>query len=270
TLAELAGLRLLPGPVLDGLSLAPVLRGEGTVPEDRTLCVNYSRMPGGTDYPTPDAASVMRIEGAAVLWKRWRLIEGTALYDLDTDPGQARDVAAEHPDVVRLLRARLEAWWRDVEPVANQVQRVVIGSDAENPMTLSACEWRDVFVDQQRQVRVAERKNGYWHLQVARAGTYTFELRRWPRESGLTLRQACPAARLFDGDLAEGVALPIARARILVARQRQAVDLTPADDAATFNVHLDAGPTLLHTWFDDDRGQPLCGAYYVGVERQGP
>ena len=28
-------------------------------------------------------------------------------------------------------------------------QRVVIGSDRENPMMLTACEWLDVFIDQQ-------------------------------------------------------------------------------------------------------------------------
>ena len=44
----------------------------------------------------------------------------------------------------------LDAWWAEVEPVANQPQRIIIGSDAENPMLLSACEWQDVFVDQQR------------------------------------------------------------------------------------------------------------------------
>ncbi len=39
------------------------------------------------------------------------------------------------------------------------------------------------------------------------------------------------------------------------------------DEAAVFTVQLDAGPTLLHTWFDDERNQPICGAYYVYVCR---
>lgn len=32
-------------------------------------------------------------------------------------------------------------------------------------------------------------------------------------------------------------------------------------------VDFQAGKALLHTWFDDANGQPLCGAYYVTVER---
>ncbi len=47
-----------------------------------------------------------------------------------------------------------------------QVQRVVIGNDRENPMLLTACEWLDVFIDQQSQVRNGELKNGVWHLVV--------------------------------------------------------------------------------------------------------
>lgn len=268
TLIEFCGLEPPAELRLDGISLSPVLRGAEQVPEDRMLTVNYSRMPGELDYPTPDSPSFIRREGAAVLWKRWRLLEGTALYDLDSDPEQNLDVADQHPDIVRQMRDYLNAWWREVEPVANQVQRITIGSEAENPMTLSACEWRDVFVDQQRQVRTAVRKNSYWHLMVEAAGKYTFELRRWPRESGLKLREACQAAQLTDGELKAGIALPIARARVLIGGQFYARPVKPDDQGAVFTVDLEPGPTLLHTWFDDERNQPICGAYYVYVARQ--
>jgi len=266
TLIDFCGLESPKGTPLDGISLSSVLRGSELVPQDRMLAVNYSRMPH-TDYPTPDSLSIMRQEGAAVLWKRWRLLEGTALYDLDSDPEQECNVIDQHPDVARRMREALDAWWQEVEPIANQVQRIIIGNDEENPMTLSACEWKDVFVDQQRQVRIGERKNSYWHLQVERAGTYRFELRRWPIESGLNLTEACSATQLTDGDLGEGFALPIARARLLIERRQHIQSVEPDDDAAVFTVQLNAGPTLLHTWFDDARNQPLCGAYYVHVSR---
>ena len=266
TLIDFCGLEPARDTPLDGISLATALRGGEPVPEDRMLCVNYSRMPS-FDYPTPDCESIMRREGTAVLWKRWRLLEAAALYDLEADPGQERNVIDQHPDVARTMLEALDSWWREVEPVANQVQRIVIGSDEENPMMLSACEWKDVFVDQQRQVRIAERKNGYWHLQVASSGTYEFELRRWPRESKLAMRAACPAAQLTDGRFEEGFALPIARSRIMIERQEHSRPVEPGDEAAVFTLQLNAGASLLHTWFDDDRGQPICGAYYVYVTR---
>lgn len=267
TLIELCGLDKSSELEMDGMSLAPILKGEEQVPEDRIFTLNYSRMPGALDYPTPDSPARMRREGAAVLWKRWRLLEGTALYDLESDPEQQNDVAEAHPEIVEKMREHLDAWWQEVEPVANEVQRIIIGSEKENPMTLSACEWMDIFVDQQRQVRIAARKNGYWHLDVERAGTYTFELRRWPRESGLKLREACPAAQLADGALEEGVALPIARARMLLGGHFHEASVGDDDQEVSFSADLEAGPTLLHTWFDDDTLQPICGAYYVYVER---
>ncbi len=266
TLIDLCDLEAPEASSLDGISLAPVLREEEPVPQERMLAVNYSRMPR-FDYPSPDSGSIMRREGTAVLWKRWRLIEATALYNLDSDPKQEHNVIDQHPNVARKMLGALDDWWQEVAPVANQVQRIIIGSDEENPMMLSACEWKDVFVDQQHQVRIGERKNSYWHLQVARAGTYRFELRRWPRESGLCLTEACPATQLTDGYLEEGFALPIAQARLMIERRWHIQPVEPEDEAAVFTVQLDAGPTLLHTWFDDIRGQPICGAYYVYVSR---
>jgi arylsulfatase len=264
TLAELCGLSL-PDTPLDGISLAAALRG-GTVPADRMLCVNYSRMPS-FDYPTPASQAVMRREGAAVMWKRWRLLEGTALYDLDADPGQEHNVIEQHPEIAATMAGALDRWWRDVEPVANQPQEITVGSNRENPMMLSACEWWDVFLDQQFQVRHGCHKNSYWHLKVERAGTYRFELRRWPRESALALRDASPAAQLTDGDVEEGVALSISRARLTVGGRSLRHETAAEDQAAVFTLDLREGSTLLHTWFDDERGEPICGAYYVYVER---
>ena len=80
--------------------------------------------------------------------------------------------------------------------------------------------------------------------------------------------EACAETRVTDGVLEEGVALPIARARLMIARERHTQPVEPGQDSATFTVQLDAGPTLLHTWFDDEKNQPICGAYYVGIERE--
>ncbi|MEM7533143.1 MAG: arylsulfatase [Chloroflexota bacterium] len=268
TLIDLCGLQQNDTPAYDGISLANVLRGEESVPTDRLIAINYSRMPR-FDYPTPDAPSVIRREGAAVLWQRWRLLENTALYNLDSDPAQEENVIDDHPEIARYMEEALDAWWAEVEPTANEFQRIIIGSDEENPMMLTACEWRDVFVDQQRQVRIGERKNSYWHLQVERTGTYRFELRRWPCESQLHLTEASPAKQLTDGFVEEGFALPIAQARLMIAREQHTQAIESGDESAVFTLPLDAGPTLLHTWFDDERKQTICGAYYVYVSRLG-
>lgn len=268
TLADLCGVPI-PSAPLDGISLEPVLRGRESAPPDRTLIVNYSRQ-ANTDHPIPDSPAVVRREGAAVLWQRWRLLEGAALYDLESDPAQDDNVIARHPDVASRMTNALDKWWQGVTPFANAVQPLFIGSPEENPVLLTACEWRDVFLDQQRQLRFGEQKNSYWHLEVMRPGWYRFALRRWPQESGRKLCEGCPPSRVADGWLEEGVALPITRARLLLDGRWQTRPVSPEDTEAVFEIPLPAGPGILHTWFDDPRLQPLCGAYHVEVTYLGP
>jgi len=251
----------------DGIDLTGSLRAEETIDPDRMLVINYSRMPIGFEYASPASPSIMTREMAGVLWKRWRLLEDRELYNLETDPLQKKNVIAEHPEIVEKLRTKLDTWWKEVGEIANEPQRVVIGHSAENPMMLTACEWLDVFIDQQKQVRRADLKNGWWELEVAEEGEYEFELRRWPRETGLSLRDGLPATPVTDGELEKGIPLEITTARIRIGRFFGRKKLPKNANHATFRARLAKGKTRLHTWFDDSRGQPIIGAYYVYVRR---
>ncbi len=252
----------------DGIDLTAALRGTEPVDPDRTVIINYSRMPFGYEYPAPDSPSIMRRDMAGVLWKRWRLIEDRELYNLETDPLQKKNVIAGHALIAEKMRSSLDQWWAEVGEKANEPQRVIIGSDEENPTLLTACEWLDVFIDQQRQVRVADLKNGYWELDVAEAGEYEFELRRWPRESGLALRDGVEATQVTDGQLSEGVALDIVRARMKIGRYEARRPVKAGDTHVTFTAKLEAGPKRLYTWFDDSQNQQIVGSYYVYVKRK--
>ena len=95
TLADLAGLK--PNAVVDGISLAPLLR-------DPAASVK-------------DAAFTQARNGYSVRTDRWRYIEweggeqGVQLYDMDKDPGETTNLAndARHAATVKELRARLAA-----------------------------------------------------------------------------------------------------------------------------------------------------------------
>jgi arylsulfatase len=269
TLLEIARVEKPNGP-FEGWSLAPLMRGIISTLPDRALFINYSRMPVAGNVPPgvdPATACEVRPEGTAVLWNRWRWLENKSLYDLRTDPLQQRDVAAEHPEIAALLRAKLAAWWQQWGGNANKPEAVVIGHDAENPLLLTACEWWDVFVDQQSQIRSGEPKRGFWHVDVDRAGDYLIELRRWPRDADLPLAAAAPAATLADGALPAGKALPIARAELRAGAHAQTLELAPDAKHATFRVRLAAGPTKLEGIFSDATGRPLVGSYYAYVQR---
>lgn len=255
----------------DGMSLASILKGRADVPEDRMLVINYSRMPGFVNYPTPFAQTLMYRNLGEVLWKRWRLLEDRELYNLETDPLQQTNVIDKHPDVLAKMRNKLDDWWADVGPNANDVQRVIIGSDHENPSRLTGCEWLDVFIDQQGQIRRGSQKSGYWMLDVAQAGEYEFELRRWPKEID----------RPITAPSEQGTgALDVNTASFYLSdyHHLEIGDKTPyrfeglnkpikSDDThVTFTATLEKGPIALHTWF---RGNDtILSAYYVYVTRK--
>ncbi|MCU0917263.1 MAG: arylsulfatase [Planctomycetes bacterium] len=270
TLLELAEIAKPERVTFDGMSLAPLLRGTASELPDRALFVNYSRMPVAPNVAPgadPATACEVKMEGAAVLWQQWRWLENRRLYDVQADPLQERDVAAQHPEIAAALRRRLEAWWQGSGSRVNEPQPVVIGNEAENPAMLTACEWWNVFVDQQGQVRRGERKNGSWHLVVDRAGDYEFELRRWPREAALALTAAAPAVTLTDGRLDVGQALAIAQARLRIAGAEHVRRAAAEAQHIIFRLALPQGPATMEATFLDDEGQPLLGAYYVYVRR---
>ena len=273
TLLELCDIQCEIKPKFDGMSLAPVLRGEQTVSDDRVLIMNYSRMPGFSNYPSPHSQTQMRADQAGVLWKRWRLLEDRELYNLETDPLQQTNVIDQYPEVVATLRAHLYQWWDRVGPTANEEQRIVIGTKHENPTKLSATEWLDVFMDQQGQILRGQQKSGYWLIDVARAGEYDIELRRWPKEADGTISGTLP-----DGT---GNALPITQASLYVTGHNHmsigeksaysfeglTKKVRTEDKGVTFTMNLKKGPTALHTWFSG-KDNTMLSAYYVYVHRK--
>src|SRR5574340_165603 len=260
TLTDLCGLKRPARFQPDGVSLAPVLTGKAKQLPDRMAVVQFSRM--NDSFP--------RKNDAAVMWNKWRLIGGKELYNIADDPGQGKNVFAGHPDVVAKMQRHYDRWWSGVEPALGRFQPVVVGSDRENPVLASACEWADVFLDQGAQIRRGERKNGAWHVQIATAGAYRIALRRWPRECDAAISAGIPAHKAEDGEYPAGVALPIARARLKIGAFDRTIGVQADDREAVFSMTLPAGRTGMQSWFLDAGGQPLLGAYYVYVERTSP
>ena len=83
------------------------------------------------------------------------------------------------------------------------------------------------------------RANGYWEVEVARAGTYRFELRSGLREAGHGLADGIPGdPRPYTDAIATGYgggrALPIHRASIRVGPASAAQEIDPTAPAAVF------------------------------------
>ncbi len=107
TLTELAGARTPAG--LDGVSLAPVLRGE----PDPAREFLYWELQESGEWQHGELARGVGFHQAlrAGSWKLVRHGAGRApieIYDLATDPAESRDLAGERPEVVARLAPLLE------------------------------------------------------------------------------------------------------------------------------------------------------------------
>ncbi len=254
TLLELCGVPAPAGAKFDGTSLAAVLRDASATLPERKLVIQFSRMNDAAPKPGD----------AAVMWRRWRLVSNRELYDVATDPGQARNVIEQFPEVVATLREHYTHWWDAVAPRVNEISPIHLGSAHENPTRLSPCDWVDVFFDQQTQVRRAK-KNGAWSLLVEQAGDYEISLRRWPVEADAPITAAMPAYQGRDGKYLPGEAFPVARAELRIGRETRGQAVSASDKVVTFKVALPRGPIELQTWFRDAQGSEIAGAYYVAA-----
>lgn len=253
TLIELCSLPRPAAARFDGISLAPLLRGKTKTTPPRSVSVQFHQ-----------ASDVPKEWEGVVLSDHWRLVEGTKLFDIRTDPAQSHDIAAQHPETMRGLRAAYSRYWAEVSPGFSDYSRIVLGHEAENPSRLTCFDWltrpSPWF---QGLIQMGRAENGPWAVQVSRDGDYEISLRRWPAEVNQPITAALPGKPA-------GVALHITHARLKIANIDQTLPVPPEASAVVFHVKLKAGPAMLQTWMLDGQESPeqSRGAYYVDVARK--
>ncbi len=238
TLAELCGVKAPAGVRLDGASLAGLLKGERDTVGERTLFVHSQRIP----YPE-------KWRKSAVMTERWRLINGKELFDILADPGQRNNLALMHEDVVKKLRMAYDGWWESLRPVFDDSVRIHLGSGAENPVRLHVHDWHVKSQKDspwhQNHVRSGHIGNGFWAVDVRKAGVYRFTLRRWPAHVDQPMEAKSALLQIAGKE---------ARARVAEGARQ-----------VRFELSLPAGPTRLQTRMTLPSGKER-GAYFVTVE----
>jgi len=260
TFIELCGLDA-PAVDFDGQSVAPLLNGnQANLPGDRVHFLQYRQ-----DTAPPEKWT------NAVMTRRWRLIRGAELYDIKADPGQRRDVAMSHPDVVERLRGAHDAWWDEISPGLEAYCPVSLGNRAENPTRLCAMDVLGDVAWHQTHVARAQKSTGTWAVEIDRPGSYRFVLRRWPEERDLAIDGTIPreeAQRLiYAPEDALSIAVQPVEVRFSLFGNELRGSLEPGDKTVEFTVEVDrTGATTLNASFIDEAGTAR-GAYYVEVER---
>lgn len=263
TLVTLCGLDAA-GAVFDGTDLTGLLRGTQQALPDRKLVV---------------------MNGVAILWNKWRLVNRRELYDLRTDPGQTQDVAAAHADVVRSMQAHYAAWREKLGPDVDRTVGFTVGAPQQACVCLTAMDLPESkLVLTQALARQGRMEKGAWHVNVATEGTYRIALRRWPREAGGTLRSGMPAHEPVDKtflptitprddyalqgcEFPAGSPLPIRTVRLRLDGYDETVTVTDDDAEAVFEVPLSVGRVGVSGLFYDEQGKELGGVNYAYVEK---
>lgn len=225
-----------PDVAFDGRSLGPLLRRDGNWPE-RILTLQYQGGNGFTYVPEIWTDS-------AVMTEQWRLIDGVKLFDIEQDPSQSHNVAAQHPRVLARLRAHYESWWDDVSPRMNPV-RVHLGNAAENPVILSAQDWYLPVGNPPLKLNSQPTQSGPWMIEVEQTGLYRIRLSRFPLEADQVLKAQSAELRIGD--------------------QREHKKVTPLSHSIDFLMKLSEGETQIEgllTWEDGTKG----GAQFASIE----
>ncbi len=108
TILEMAKIPLLPDQHIDGISMAPLLKGEEKLSRDAIFWhyPHYGNQGGGP--------------GSAIRAGEYKLIENfedghLELYNLDTDIGETENLIDSEPDIAESLHAQLIKWRLEVD-----------------------------------------------------------------------------------------------------------------------------------------------------------
>ena len=243
TMIDLCDLKA-PEIAFDGTSLSNLIYSDKKVWPNRSLVVESQRV-----------VDPIKWRKSAVMTDRWRLVNGKELFELKGDAKQTNDVAAQHPEVVKRLRADYDKFWDDVSREHNLTSYMVIGSDHSPVVSLSSHDWLLAKLPPWNQSHVKGGKvavPSHWAIEVERDGDYEISLRRWPVEADKGIN---------DGTY--GKAYSYKKAQLRIGGVDQTMDIPSGAKEVTFKVTLKKGITKLAPLFID--GDFKATPYYAYV-----
>jgi arylsulfatase A-like enzyme len=225
---------------MDGKSLMPLLskNNKKNWDDDRTLIVQCPRQ-----------RKRMQQKQVSLKTKRWRLINGTFLFDVAQDPYQLEDVSHLHPNVMDSLNGLYISFWQSL-PAENELLPALsyLGAQEAPETRLNAMDWYEGDAPWTQNDILSKNKQGVWAVKICRSGNYTFELRRFPREAPYPIEATKAALTLGT-----------------ITKERS-IDRT--DQGVIFELKLEEGEYDLQTHFVDEHhadDKIDWGAYFAYI-----
>ncbi len=273
TLVELCGLKLPRDVDFDGRSFrAQLLDAKAEVP-DRTLFVECQR----TFKPA-------KWDKTVGMTSRWRLVNDKELYDIKQDPGQKLNLIGEHPDVVAEIRKEFETYWTKVKPGDRDRAEFMVGDDRDPEIFLSSSDWYLPGPPwNHAAVAAGSQLVGDWQIRAAKAGTYRFEVRRWPREVDAELAgvpeihktvdswdsQGPKPDLLYGGTDTKFKKLAVVSVRLTVGGKSQTLSAASGAKEVSFKMELEPDRSYsVKAELLDRSDKVIAGGYYVYCRRE--
>ncbi|TWU30675.1 arylsulfatase [Novipirellula artificiosorum] len=292
TLLEVTGAKQPSNVKFDGRSIRSLLDPTKTAeawPHDRMLITDSQRV-----------RDPIKWKQTAVMSNKWRLVNGTELYDIKADPSQEHNVIAEHPAQADQMRSFYDSWWAELEPTFSQTTEIHIGAADHPIVSLTGHDWIQEALPpwNQQHIREADgygvkktsQKNtpktntenlkpveksvhqGHWAVKVVTAGKYQFSLRRWPLEADMPIASSLAPGEDVPGATQAfrarpGIAIPATNATLRIdGKDLESKPIQPGDKEVTFTAQLTVGSHQLAPLFKDEAGNEI-GAYYAIITR---
>lgn len=226
TILDACGVAMPKGRKIDGRSLMSQVTGSRENMAERTQVIQWHR---GDE---PEAwKSCAAVRGG------WKLVNGAELYNVQTDPGETRDLAQSEPAAVARLRKEYEDWFADVGSAGYAPPRIWIGSEIEDPVILTRQDWRGP------KATWDPTGLGHYEVEIRRAGRYLVTL-RFPKLPE-------PAKATFDSSFTQ-----------------KSEDLRPGSAECRLEVALDrVGPARFEGRLE--AAGRAWGAHYIEIRRLG-
>ncbi|ADV49770.1 N-acetylgalactosamine-4-sulfatase [Cellulophaga algicola DSM 14237] len=255
TLAALCHLSIPESTPLDGLDFSSSILSKESLASNRTIFLHNRQ-----DWRPPYYE-----DGTCIIKNQWRLINGTALYDITKDPQQHQNLADKYPEIVVQLLKENKVFLNSVKTnkTYSELPLNHIGSkeQLELKLTIQHAIGEDEGIWKCEQVAEGMKNTNNTHaIYVEQEGDYLISLRRWPKE--------CPGA-IWDvphenpKNLFQYKRITPTKAKISIANQILEKGIKPQEEEVVFTVHLQKGKTFLINDFIEN--ETSYGVYYTYI-----